>query len=65
MFYKHAASGKDSILIVYVDNIILTGDDLVKQEKLKTFLVKEFEIKNLGSLAYFLGMEVAITKEGN
>ncbi|CAL9094496.1 unnamed protein product, partial [Musa textilis] len=63
MFYKHTGNRKVSILIVYVDDISLIGDDLVEQEKLKAFLVKEFEIKNLGSLRYFLGMELARTKE--
>ena len=62
MFYEHASSGNVSILIVYVDDIILTGNDLVEQEKLKNLLAKEFEIKDLGSLRYFLGMEVAKTE---
>lgn len=48
MFYKHAGSGQVLVLIMYVNDIILTSDDLVKQEKLKTFLAKEFEIKDLG-----------------
>lgn len=64
MFYKNAGSGKVSILIVFVDNIILVGDDLVEQEKLKTFLAKEFEIKDFRTLSYFLGKKVTRTKEG-
>ena len=31
---------------------------------LKKTLAKEFEIKNLGNLRYFLGMEVARSREG-
>lgn len=49
---------------MYVDDIILTGDDLVEQEKSKTSPTKEFGIKDLGSLKYFLGMEAARMKEG-
>ena len=32
--------------------------------KLKDLLVKEFEIKNLGNLKYFLGMEMARSRKG-
>ncbi|CAL9096139.1 unnamed protein product, partial [Musa acuminata var. zebrina] len=51
--------GKVSIHIVYVDDIILTGDDLVEQKKSKTSPTKKFGIKDLGSLKYFLGMKAA------
>lgn len=47
------------ILIVYVDDIILIGDDAEEMSKLKVHLAKEFEIKNLERLRYFLGIEVA------
>lgn len=61
LFFKHQNS-KITILIVYVDDIILTGDDNGEMERLKQNLVSEFEIKDLGSLRYFLGMEVARKK---
>ena len=48
-----------AILIVYVDDIVLTGDDDEEIDSLKNILEKEFEIKDLGSLKYFLGMEIA------
>ena len=40
-------------------NIILTGDNISEMACLKKRLVKEFEIKDLGLLRYFLGMEIA------
>jgi len=46
-------------LLVYVDAIILIGDDLEGMENFKKCLVKEFEVKELGKLKYFLGIEVA------
>ncbi|RVW85258.1 Retrovirus-related Pol polyprotein from transposon RE1 [Vitis vinifera] len=64
MFYKHSNEGKVVILIVYVDDIVLTGDDCNELEKLKGKLAEEFEIKDLGALKYFLGMEFARSKEG-
>lgn len=63
-FFKHSTRGKLSILIVYVDDIIMTGDDLVEINNLKKKLDVEFEIKDVGTLKYFLGMEFARSKEG-
>ncbi|RVW87752.1 Retrovirus-related Pol polyprotein from transposon RE1 [Vitis vinifera] len=64
IFYKHSNEGKVAILIVYVDDIVLTRDDCNELEKLKGKLAEEFEIKDLGALKYFLGMEFASSKEG-
>ncbi|KAL5816220.1 hypothetical protein ACOSQ3_024598 [Xanthoceras sorbifolium] len=64
MFVKHSSGGNITVLIVYVDDIILTGNCDEEIQKLKCFLAKEFEIKDLGSLRYFLGMEIARSKEG-
>ena len=64
IFYKHSETGKLTILIVYVDDIILTGDDAREIETLKGRLATEFEIKNLGAVKYFLGIEFARSKEG-
>ena len=63
-FHNHSSDDKLAILIVYVDDIILTGDNLAELERWKNFLAKEFEIKDLGTLRYFLGMEFASSKEG-
>ena len=63
LFYKHS-SDDISILIVYVDDIILTLDDEYELEKLKKTLATKFEIKDLGQLRYFLRMEIARTKSG-
>ena len=52
------------ILIVYVDDIILTGNDTEEITRIKMALNKEFEVKDLGNLKYFLGMEVARSREG-
>ncbi|RVW70809.1 Retrovirus-related Pol polyprotein from transposon TNT 1-94 [Vitis vinifera] len=64
LFMKHFPEGKLAIIIVYVDDIILTGDHEEKIDLLKKLLTKEFEIKDLGNLKYFLGMEIARSKKG-
>ncbi|CAN1141377.1 Retrovirus-related Pol polyprotein from transposon TNT 1-94 [Linum perenne] len=63
MFVKHGDSGKIAILIVYVDDIIITGNDNEEIKQLKLRLSREFELKDLGEMKYFLGMEVA--RNGN
>ncbi|KAH9685670.1 hypothetical protein KPL70_014046 [Citrus sinensis] len=64
MFVKHTDGGKMAVLIVYVDDIILTGSDGDEMSRLKKHLASEFEIKDLGPLRYFLGMEVARSRLG-
>ena len=58
-----SSDGKISILIAYVDDIVLTEDDIVEMARVKEKLASDFEIKDLGSLIYFLGMEVARSKK--
>lgn len=64
MFVKHSMEGKVALFIVYVDDIVITGNDYDQIDHLKGLLAKEFEVKDLGQLKYFLGMEVARTKDG-
>ena len=55
-----------TLLIVYIDDIIITdGNDTYGIKELKAFLLGQFHIKNLGKLRYFLGIEVAHSKEGS
>lgn len=51
-------------LIIYVDDMIITGNDEEEMTKLRTSLFKEFEMKNLGRLKYFLGIEVLRSEQG-
>jgi hypothetical protein len=63
LFYKHLEC-RIAILEVYVDDIIITGDDETEISQLKKNLSKEFEVKDLGQLKYFLGIEVARSPKG-
>ena len=64
LFIKHSSSGKLTALLVYVDDIIVTGNDDKERQVLNQCLAKEFEIKALGRLKYFPGIEVAHSKQG-
>ncbi|XP_071927547.1 uncharacterized mitochondrial protein AtMg00810-like isoform X1 [Coffea arabica] len=63
VFYRHSNAGK-ILLVVYVDDIVITGDDVVGIQKLKSNLQANFQTKDLGHLQYFLGIEVARSKYG-
>ena len=51
-------------LLVYVDDIIITGSDKVGIQETKDYLKSVFEIKDLGEMKYFLGIEICRSKEG-
>ena len=51
-------------LLVYVDDIILTGNKVEFLVDIVTKLVVTFSIKDLGNLSYFLGVEVLSTSIG-
>ena len=63
LFFKRQR-GKIAIMAIYVDDIVLTGDDEDEISHLKQALNKEFQIKDLGDMKYFLGMEIARSKKG-
>ena len=46
-------------LLVYVDDIIITGPSSTILESLKQFLHSQFKLKDIGSLKFFLGIETA------
>ncbi|MFS7899741.1 putative RNA-directed DNA polymerase [Helianthus anomalus] len=52
------------VLLVYVDDIVVTGNSLSEIEKVKLSLKAQFLIKDLGLLQYFLGIEVLTCDKG-
>ncbi|KAA0031796.1 reverse transcriptase [Cucumis melo var. makuwa] len=61
---KTPRPGKLQYLIVYVDDIMLSEGDTVEIIPLKRKIGDEFNIKYLENLKYFLGIEVARSREG-
>jgi hypothetical protein len=63
LFYKHATS-KIAILIVYVDDIVITGNDIAEIVDMKKYLAQEFEIKDLEQLKYFFELKYLMDQRG-
>lgn len=51
-------------MAIYVDDIAVTGIDSAEIESLKSFLHKQFKIKDLVQLYYFLWMKILYKSDG-
>ena len=63
-FIRRHSQGQCIIISVYVDDIIITGSHTSGIAKVKKDLGLSFDIKDLGPLRYFLGIEVARSRQG-
>ena len=52
------------VLLVYLDDLVLTGNDSTTSSMFKAYLHNYFRIKDLDPLKYFLGMEGAHNSQG-
>jgi hypothetical protein len=50
-------------LSFFVDDMIITSDDISSIRALQSFLSQNFEMKDLGILSYFLGLEVTLSTD--
>jgi hypothetical protein len=53
-----------AIIVIYVDDLIITGDNDVNISDLKKLLKEKIEMKDLGELCYFLGIEIIQSPKG-
>ena len=56
--------GQITCLIIYVDDMVITGNNEKEIKELKRKLFMEFEMKDSGNLKYFLSIEVFQSKKG-
>ena len=55
----NSSEGSFTTLLMYVDDIILVGNDKEEIERIKQTLNQTFKIKDLRNLKYFLDLEIA------
>ena len=63
LFFRRS-SASISLILLYVDDMIITGDDFASIRSLQQFLSQHFEMKDLGTLSYFLGLKVTSSSDG-
>ena len=56
--YKLIHESKVVFLILYMDNILLIGNNVGKLSDIKVWLTKQFDMKDLGEAAYVLGIRI-------
>lgn len=62
--FVHTSSRGRTLLLLYVDDMIITGDDSEYIAFVKARLSEQFLMSDLGPLRYFLGIEVTSTPDG-
>ena len=56
--YKKASGSLVAFLILYLDDILLIGNDVTLLESVKAYLNKGFSMKDRGEVAYILGIKI-------
>lgn len=64
LLVRHSRSRGMTALLVYGDDITVTSNNEGEMNNSKRCLLKELDIKELGKLNYFLGIEVVHSKQG-
>ena len=61
--YVQVVSQDITIICLYVDDLLVTGNILENLSKFKEMTMREFEMSDLGKLSYFLGMKFQMSKQ--
>ena len=62
--FTYTSSRGRTVLLLYVDDMILTGDDLAHIAFVKQKLCEIFLMTDMGPLRYFLGIEITSLLDG-
>ena len=62
LFFRRYSAGI-TLILLYVDGMIIIGDDSASIRSLQHFLSQHFEMKDLGTLNYFLGLKITLSSD--
>ena len=62
LFFKEI-HGSIILILIYVDDILITGANSKELERFISEFSRMFALKDLGTLSYFLGIEVAYAQD--
>lgn len=62
LFVRNGSLGK--LVLIYVDDLIIIGDNIDEITSLKHSLRQKFAINDIGVLKYFLSIEIATSQKG-
>ena len=60
--YKKTNGSVVVFLVLYVDDILLIGNDVSELQSVKIWLSKNFSMKDLGEVTYILGIKIYIDR---
>ncbi|KAK6151684.1 hypothetical protein DH2020_014319 [Rehmannia glutinosa] len=62
--YKKVSGGVVAFVVLYVDDILLIGNDIGLLQKFSKLMQGEFEMSMMGELNFFLGLQIKQCQEG-
>jgi hypothetical protein len=62
--FVHISGRSRTLLLLYVDGMLITGNDKEYIAFVKSHLSEQFMMSDLGPLSYFLGIEIISTVDG-
>ena len=62
--YKNGKEKNAIYIIVYVDDILISGSEKQIKEFIKE-LTKHYEVKDLGEISYYLGIKISRNEKGD
>jgi ATP-binding cassette subfamily B (MDR/TAP) protein 1 len=63
--YKKMSVSSVSFLVLYVDDILLIGNDVKMLNSVKEYLNNKFSMKDMGEVAYVLGIKIYRDRSGH
>jgi hypothetical protein len=63
LFIQSKEGGEAVYLLLYVDDILITSQDLTRVEEVKSLLASKFAVKDQGEARHFSGMQITFVRE--